>query len=195
MKNEIDINQFVDGIDTLKLISSPDESVQKIAKLIDIYQSTTCRILEYRIRRMIDFLCERVDKKIDLCDSEITEIIGNLCEDFDLYRKTCCKGYPCCFPKLKDWPVILFSLNVIDQSLTPDMLTKSIVEDFPKIEIDESIIEFPRRICQILMEEIEQTITRICKYRKNDLCSDNELTRALIKLCQIYPYYKNKCCT
>ena len=61
-------------------------------------------------------------------------------------------------------------------------------------QLDGPITTYLTSVCQTLQEELIEVVTQICKYRKQPLCPDNELTRALKKLCDIYHTYRKNCC-
>ncbi len=188
-----ELNQFMESLETLKQISSPDEGYRKIADLIIKYRSDFCELLKKRIRDTIDYLCKYVDtKEMDFCDDEINKIISTLCKYYELYRKYCC--FPCCSPKIPEWDLIVMNLNVINQNLNLETLAPSLNLEIPEIDPGPIIPIFPSKICEELKNTLNQLVYIICKYREQNLCADNELTRSITKLCKVYPYFRGQCC-
>lgn len=183
----------MESLGTLKQISNPDKGFRDIAELITKYRSSFCEILKKRIKDIIDYLCKYVaDKKVDFCDNEIYKIISALCRYYELYRKYCC--FACCTPKIPEWDLIIMNLNTINQYLSPETVTQNVNIDLPDLEFDETVPGFQLKVCEKLKDTLNQLVYIICKYRDQNLCADNELTRSITKLCNIYPYFRGKCC-
>lgn len=186
----------MESFGTLKQISSPDKGFSDIAGLIIKYRSTFCEELKKRIKKLIEYLCKYSgEKEVDLCDDEIYKIISALCKLYEYYRKYCC--FVCCTPKIPEWDLIVMNLNTINQYLSP----KAITQEFGLLPSDpdfgKPIIEIPEiqlQVCESLKDTLNELIYIICKYRDQNLCGDNELTRSITKLCKIYPYFRGNCC-
>jgi hypothetical protein len=186
-------NQFMKSLETLKQISSPDEGFRKISDMIIKYRFDFCELLKKRIRDIIDYLCKYVDREdMDFCSDEIKKIISALCKYYELYRKYCCA--PCCSPKIPEWELVVMNLDVINLNLSPNTITQDDSLEIPEIDWGPEIPIFPSKICEELKNTIKQLAYIICKYREQNLCADNELTRSITKLCKIYPYFRGQCC-
>lgn len=186
--NRENSEQFIKNINVLKQISDSDETVRKIAKLITTYRSDYCQQLEKKIRSIIDYICDELLKReIDFCAENTNEVITTLCKLYDLYRKYCCK--PCCTPKITEWGTIIDTVNVIYRELTPDVLSGDGGPGGIDLEPPKPVI-----ICEEARNQMNKLIEIICKNRKQDLCSDNDLTRSITELCKIFPTYKDNCC-
>jgi hypothetical protein len=186
-------SQFMESLGTLKQMASPDEGIHEITEHITKYRYSFCEALKKRIKYIIDYLCKYTgDQKQDFCDNNIYNIISALCKYYKLYRKYCC--YACCSPKIPEWGLIVMNLNTINQYLNPEIVNEGINIELPDLEVDVTLPDLQLKVCERLKDTLNQLVYIICKYREQNLCGDNELTRSITKLCKIYPYFRERCC-
>jgi hypothetical protein len=178
-------------IEKLKVNFPSDKRFFSLMLETDKYQEKYCEELEKKIRDLINKFCERYEGQKDIfCKDEFNDSVHDLCELFKIYRERCCTG--CCGPKDEGWEKLIESISLTFRYLNPSGSVSGTGIDITVLE--DPMTEYQSNTCQTLREELMDLVTRICEYRKEPLCPDNKLTRALKRLCDVYPTYRKNCC-
>ena len=185
-----DDDQFKENLNFLDSFINPDENLRQLADSLKNYKISFCETLKQVLRKIIHYLCDNYSEKDVFCDEGFYNIIKNLCRYYEIYRKYCCN--PCCGPKTPDWDMVVGNFKIINLYLNPDTLRLGDlgikIPDMPNFEVGEI------DVCKNVKAVLKQLIYIICKYREQDLCLDNELTRSLSQLCKVYPEFYTRCC-
>ena len=97
-----------------------------------------------------------------------------------------------CNPKDPILDTIGRTLKAVTFDLTPGNLVEN--GDLGITELDVGDLSEFNIQCENIKEILMDTLEAICKFRDEPLCGNNELTRSLRKLCELYPSYYQKCC-